>query len=171
MKKLCFVLFLTTAATLAASAQAKSVYTSSKMSECRTISSNPKEAGSYEGECPGVGGYKVRLLEGDLRQSINILTPARKKYELNLWSFYSGFSSIGDKIEWRTKKGIPFAIITRFNVADNEDSTKTTSYLLVAKIGKNASCVTDVVLPKANQNEEARRLADASAGKPCKAEE
>src|SRR5215204_4730031 len=86
-------------------AQNKSVYTSTRTSACRTIESNPDEGGSYEGECAGVGGYKVRLLEGDIRQTLNIITPAKKKFELNFWGFYSGFSSIGEKIEWRTKKG------------------------------------------------------------------
>src|SRR5450432_762842 len=82
-----------------AAAQNKSVYTSTKTSACRTISSNPDEAGSYEGECNGVGGYKVRLLEGDIRQTLNIITPARKKFELDFWGFYGGFSYIGEKIE------------------------------------------------------------------------
>lgn len=161
---------LTTAA-VSAYAQNKSIYTSTKTSSCKTISSNANEGGSYEGECRGVGGYKVRLLEGDIRQTINIITPARKKYELNFWSFYGGFSSIGEKIEWRTKAGVPVALIARFIVADAEDSTKNTSYLMVSKIGKAASCVTDVVLPQAKQNEKARELADAASSKPCKTTE
>ena len=108
--------------TTSALAQNASVYTSTKTGACRTISSNPNEAGSYEGECPGVGGYKVRLLEGDIRQTINIITPAKKKFELNFWGFYSGFSAIGEKIEWRTKKGVPVALIARYNVAGADDS-------------------------------------------------
>jgi hypothetical protein len=149
-------------------AQNKSVYTVTKTSACRTIHSNPNEAGSYEGECPGVGGYKVRLLEGDIRQTINIITPAKKKFELNFWGFYGGFSTVGEKIEWRTKGGVPVALISRFNVANAEDSSKNTSYLMVSKIGKTQSCVTDVVLPQAIQNEKARELADAASSKPCK---
>ena len=151
-----------------AAAQNKSVYTSTKTSACRTISSNPDEAGSYEGECAGVGGYKVRLLEGDIRQTLNIITPAKKKFELNFWGFYGGFSAIGEKIEWRTKAGVPVALIARFNVAGADDSSKSTSYLMVSKIGKTESCVTDVVMPGAKQNETARELADAAATKPCK---
>lgn len=149
-------------------AQNQTVYTSTRTSACRTIASNPNEGGAYEGECRGVGGYKIRVLEGDIRQTINIITPAGKKFELNFWGFYSGFSSIGEKIEWRTKKGVPVALIARFNVAGADDSSKSTSYLMVAKIGKTSSCVTDVVLPVAKQNEEARKLADAASAKPCK---
>ena len=150
-----------------AAAQNKSVYTSTKSSACRTISSNPNEAGSYEGECLGVGGYKVRLLEGDIRQTINIITPAKKKFELNFWSFYSGFSAIGEKIEWRTKAGVPVALIARYNVAGSDDSQKSTSYLMISKISKTASCVVDVIMPGAKQNEEARVSADSAASKPC----
>ena len=159
----CFFLFADYA-----TAQNKSVYTNTKTSACRTIKSNPNEAGSYEGECPGVGGYKVRLLEGDIRQTLNIITPAKKKFELNFWNFYGGFSTVGEKIEWRTKGGVPVALIARFNVANNEDSSKNTSYLMISKIGKTKSCVTDVVLPQLGQNEKARELADAASSKPCK---
>ena len=70
---------LTVLFAVSAFAQNKSVYTSTKTNACRTISQSDKDAGSYEGECTGVGGYKVRVLEGDIRQTINIITPAKKK--------------------------------------------------------------------------------------------
>ena len=152
-------------------AQNRSVYTSTRTSACRTIESNPNEGGSYEGECRGVGGYKVRLLEGDIRQTLNIITPAKKKFELNFWSFYSGFSSIGEKIEWRVKKGVPVALIARYNVAMNDDPRSSRSVLMVSKIGKISSCVTDTVEAGPKQNEKARELADAASSKPCKASE
>jgi hypothetical protein len=154
-----------------AAAQNKSVYTSTTTKACRTISSNPDEAGSYEGECPGVGGYKLRLIEGDIRQTINVIAPNKKKFELEFWSFYGGFSSVGEKAEWRTKGGVPVAMIIRYNVANADDSTKNTSYLIVSKISKTSSCVTDIVLPIAKQNEEARKLADTASTKPCKTPE
>lgn len=149
-----------------ATAQNKSVYTSTKT--CKTISSNPDEGGSYEGECMGVGGYKVRLLEGDIRQTIDIITPAKKKFELNFWGFYSGFSYVGEKIEWRVKGTVPVAMIIRYNVAGSDDTQKSTSYLMVAKVGAKSSCVTDVIMPGSKQNEEARTAADAATSKPCK---
>jgi hypothetical protein len=163
---------LTTIALIAlasfAAAQNTSTYTSTTNKACRTISSNPNEAGSYEGECPGVGGYKLRMLEGDIRQTLNVRTPGKKTFELNFWGFYSGFSTVGEKVEWRMKGGVPVALIARFNVADAEDSNKNTSYLMVAKISKSASCVTDVVLPGPKQNEKARQLADKASSKACK---
>ena len=171
MKLILSATMLTVLFAVSAFAQNKSVYTSTKTSACRTISQSDKDAGSYEGECTGVGGYKVRVLEGDIRQTINIITPAKKKFELNFWGFYSGFSSIGEKIEWRTKGGVPVALIARFNVANNEDSSKSISYLMISKISKTSSCVVDVILPSPKQNEEARISADAASTKPCKATE
>lgn len=166
MKLILFTILILTA-TVVSFAQNKSVYTSTRTDACRTIQSNPDEGGSYVGECRGVGGYKVRLSEGDIRQTLDVITPARKKFELNFWGFYGGFSSIGERIEWRTKSGVPVALIARFTVSDAEDSSKTKSYLMVSKIGKTFSCVTDIVKPQAGQNEEARKLADAASTKPC----
>ena len=167
MKTIALAGILISAIVLSGFGQNRSVYTSTKANACRTIESSDKDAGSYIGECAGVGGYKVQLLEGDIRQTLNIITPSRKKFELNFWGIYSGFSSIGEKIEWRTKRGIPVALIARYSVANADDSTKSTSYLMVSKIGRTASCVTDAVRPGPNQNDEARKLADAASEKPC----
>jgi len=71
--------------------QNTSVYTSTKTGACKTIRSTAEGTGSYEGECPGTGGYKVRLLEGDIRQTLNVITPAKKKFELNFWTFLAAF--------------------------------------------------------------------------------
>ncbi|MEP7075938.1 MAG: hypothetical protein ABI878_09015 [Acidobacteriota bacterium] len=167
IRPILFTSLLITTFCLSLSAQNKSVYTSTKTNACRTIESDPDEAGSYIGECRGVGGYRVQLIEGDIRQTLNIITPSRKKFELNFWALYTGFSAIGEKIEWRTKGGVPVALVARYNVANADDSTKSTSYLMISKIAHRSSCVTDVVTPGPKQNEKARILADAAAGKPC----
>jgi len=148
--------------------QNRSVYTSTRTRDCRTIRSSVDEGGRYEGECKGVGGYKVRLMEGDIRQTLDIVTPAKKKFELNFWSFFTGFSYIGEKIEWRTKSGVPVAIIARFNVAEPEDPERSTSYLMVAKIGKTSSCVVDIISPSPNQNKLARIAADNATTMKCR---
>ena len=161
-----YILLLLLAAVTAA--QNKSIYTSTKTSSCRTILSTSEGAGSYIGECMGIGGYKVRLIEGDIRQTLDIITPGKRKFELNFWHIFSSFSSVGDKIEWRMKGKQPVALIARYNVADPENSQKSTSYLLVSRIGINGACVTDVIEPGPDQNEKARKLADQAADKPCK---
>jgi hypothetical protein len=162
----------------AANRKIESVYTDLSTGKCKTLESNPDEGGSYRGICAGVGGYKLEVLEGDLRQSINVVAPNGTKYELNLWTTVSGgFSSLGEKAEWRvarTGKTVkPAALIVRYNVSENpEKPEQTTSYLVVVKITKKVACVTDIVKPAVkNQNVRAQQLADTSAGKPCKSSE
>lgn len=62
MKKLIPTLVFCLAVCLPAFAQkATSVYTSTTTKSCRTIESNPNEAGWYRGRCKGVGGYALEL--------------------------------------------------------------------------------------------------------------
>ena len=168
---LVLVLAVCLALTLTAfAAPATSVYSS--LSGCKTVSSDA-ESGSSTQACRGVGGYNLRLEYGDARESITVISPDGKQHPLSFWEVIStGFSSVGKKAEWRvTKKSgktIPHALIVRFNASENpEDSTKVTSYLVVAKITPGKICVTDKIAPSATANEEARRAADASADKPC----
>ncbi|MFN0141025.1 MAG: hypothetical protein ACKVQW_13185 [Pyrinomonadaceae bacterium] len=150
------------------SAQNKSIYTSTTEKSCKAQKASNDEGGDYIGICPGVGGYKLKLIEGDLRQTLYVITPRKKEHPLRFNEFYYSFSAIGEKIEWRLRRGVPVALIARYNVADPEDSEKRTSYLMIVKITKSFSCVTDVVLPGTKQNETARKLADANSIKPCK---
>ena len=152
-------------------AQNKSVYTGTSTKVCKTVKQTDDGAGSYEGDCPGVGGYRLRLLEGDIRQTIDIITPAKKRFELNFWSFYGGFSAIGEKVEWRVKGTVPVALIARYNVSRADDEQKNDSYLMISKIGAKESCVVDVIMPGPKQNEEARIAADKAPTMPCKSNE
>jgi len=169
--------FLTLVFVIAATAQKnniESVYSDLNTKACKTLEQSDEGTGWYLGECPGIGGYKLQVTEGDIRQSINVVAPNKKIFELDLTGNVStAFSSVGEKAEWRvTKKGktiTPSALIVRFNASENqEDSSKLTSYLVVAKITKNEICVTDVVKPGAKANEKARKLADSAASKQCK---
>ncbi|HKR00359.1 MAG TPA: hypothetical protein VJT09_06785 [Pyrinomonadaceae bacterium] len=123
--------------------------------------------------CQGVGGYNLQLEYDDSRESITVYSPDRQKHPLDFWRVISsGFSSVGEKAEWRVTgkngKVVPVAFIVRFNASENpEDSTKVTSYLVVVKITPQKICVTDKIGPSSTANEEARRAADASADKPC----
>lgn len=150
-----------------------SIYTDLAAAKCKTLDSNEEEQWISQ-ECPGVGGYKIEVTEGDLRQTINLISPGGTKLDLNFQqTVSSGFSELGEKAEWRVKnvdgKPRPFALIVRFNVSeDPEDSSKLTSYLIVSKITGDSACVTDVVKPVNNANEKARQLADDSGDKACK---
>lgn len=149
-------------------AQNTSVYTSTSDKVCKKIKVADDHGGDYVGLCPGVGGYKLKLVEGDLRQTLFVITPKKKEHPLRFNEFYYTFSAIGDKVEWRMKRGVPVALISRYNVADAENSEKRPSYLMVVKITRSFSCVTDVVAPGEKQNETARKLADAAPTKACK---
>lgn len=92
---------------VAVTAQVKSVYTPLSDTKCKTLESNPDEGGSYVGECEGVGGYKLHVIEGDLRQTVNVIAPGGKKFELRLWDQFGGFSAVGPRAEWRVKGSTP----------------------------------------------------------------
>jgi hypothetical protein len=148
--------------------QVKSVYTGAGEKDCKAAKESSDDG--FVGNCPGIGGYKLQLLEGDLRQTINVIFPNKKKFELNLWTVVSsGFSSVGSKVEWRMKGTVPTALIIRFNASeDPDDSSKLTSYLVVAKISKTSVCVVDIIKPAKTQNADAQKSADSAATKPCK---
>lgn len=179
MKKI--LLTLSTACLLGASLpsqaaeQMTSVYTALEGNACKTLESQEDEGGWYKGRCPGTAGYNLLVMEGDLRQTITVIDPKKKEFPLDLWSTVSsGFSSLGAKAEWRIKKqgskNLPVALIVRFNVSENpEKPEENTSYLVVSKITAKQICVTDVVKPTANANEQARALADQAVNKACKA--
>lgn len=179
MKKQSTILLLSATLSLmlpaSAASRIDSTYTSLKSEDCKTLEFHEDEGGWYKGRCNGTAGYQLDLSEGDLRQSLTVITPGGKEFPLDLWSNVSGgFSSLGEKAEWRGpmtgNKIAPFALIVRFNVSeDTENPEKTTSYLVVSKITANEICVTDVVKPIPNANVKARKLADIATGKACKA--
>lgn len=178
MKNIVIIFALATAFAATTSAQMKkveSIYTSLSDKTCKTVELDVNEGGYYRGICPGVGGYRLEMTEGDLRQTLNVIAPNRKKYELDFQQNVSvGFSGVGGKAEWRVtrngKKIVPFALITRFNVAKSPDNPEQeNSYLIVTKITKTSACIVDVIEPTVkNQNAKARESADASAGMQCK---
>jgi hypothetical protein len=145
-----------------------SVYTDLASTRCKTIETSDEGAFSLQ-KCPGVAGYELLVEDADSRQSVTVVSPDGKKHPLNYWQVITtGFSSLGEKAEWRVeKKGgklRPFALIVRVNANENpEKPAQKTSYLAVTKITDEHICVTD----KVQTNEEARRAADAAADKPC----
>lgn len=151
----------------------ESIYTDLASEKCKTLEANPDEGGSYHGECKGVGGFKLEVFEGDLRQTVDVVFPNGKKSELNLSSnVSSAFSAVGDKAEWRVtgkgKNAKPYALIIRYNANENPDKPEErTSYLVVSKIMKDSACITDIIRPTPDQNKKAQKAADESANKPC----
>lgn len=123
---------------------------------------------AYTLNCPGVHGFRLQVHEDDERSSVSLVTPDKRVIPLNYWDVVTrGFSTLGDKAEWRIAKvgghAAPISIIVRVNALDQSDPErpKRIPLLAVAKISRDASCVTRVVNALATDaNKEARRFAD-----------
>ena len=145
-----------------------SSYTSIDEKDCMTLDSD--NLGSIQ-ECEPFGDIGVKVVEGDIRQSIT-LTRQSKEYILNFQSTVNaGFSTLGSKVEWRHEKGKPENVkgmIVRLDVNDDpEDLDKISSYLVVSKITSNDICVVGKILPQSKQNELARAMLDSKEELPC----
>ena len=145
-----------------------SSYTSIDEKDCITLDSD--DLGSIE-ECESFGDIRVRVIEGDIRQSIT-LTRQNREYILNFKSIVNtSFSTLGTQIEWRHKKGKPEnlkGMIVRLDVNDDpDDLDKITSYLIVSKITPNNICIVGKIFPQPKQNELARAMLDAKEELPC----
>lgn len=151
----------------------ETIYTDLAWRKCVTVELDETGSGYYRGQCPGVGGYKLELIEADIRQTIDVISPNGKKSELNFRKNVSySFSETGEKAEWRVvregRNVRPMALIVRHNAAEDVLSSKETSRLIVVSIRGDSACITDVVEPVKNANVIARKLADKSGKKPCK---
>lgn len=166
------ILFLLTVVILNANEENNSMntssYTSIDQKDCMTLDSD--NMGSVQ-ECESFSGIGVKVIEGDIRQSI-ILTRNKKEYDLAFASAISpAFSSLGSKVEWRHELGKTETIkgmIVRFEVSDDyENMEKISSYLIVSKITQEEICVIAKIMPQENQNEIARKILDTIINKPC----
>jgi hypothetical protein len=154
---------------LTAFGQTKSVYTSLSSKDCKA-SQDEALGEKHMGLRPGFGACALELLEGDLRQTVNVIAPNKKKYELDLWSKVSGkFSSLGEKAEWRVKDKKPVALILRFDANESaEGDAKNISYLVVAKTIANEACIVDIIKPSKSQNMLAQKSADKASMLQCR---
>jgi hypothetical protein len=144
----------------------KSVYTSLTGEHCITV--RQWEQGA-EQECPGMGGYRVILIDDDARHSLT-LNKDGEKYPLEFWSTVTPyFSFLGKLVEWRvnidSQKGIltPVALIVRLT---SEGEQKISNLVVVNLAGKN-KCVVNVVAPGKDQNLKARKIADHATELNC----
>jgi hypothetical protein len=80
---------------------------------------------------------------------------------------FGPFNSTTSTVEWRSRRGRPFAIIQRWSLADNDDPDKdnrpkTKQMLVVTRLPPDGVCHVAYidVQANANANELARRVAD-----------
>lgn len=145
-----------------------SSYTSIEQKDCVTLDSD--NMGSIQ-ECESFEEITVKVIEGDIRQSI-ILTRNNREYDLAFWDTVgASFSSLGEKVEWRHEQAEPNnikGIIFRFEASnDSEELARVSSYLVVSKITKKEICVVATILPQDNQNKVAREVLDLEKELPC----
>lgn len=118
-----------------------------------------------ERECAGPGTFTLRISDSDARQRMALIGPSGEAVDLPLNRIGGGgFSSFGEIAEWRGPAGTPFApdsLIVRFDVAEQPHPAPETSYLLVARLGRER-CLIAVVPPGPDQNDSARARADDS---------
>jgi hypothetical protein len=140
-----------------------SKYTS--LGACRTTRTAPDEAGFATSDCPGIGGYRLRLIDSDARQNLMLVGRDGKEHSLRLSEAGGGgFSRIGERIEWRGAQADgpfrPDALVLRYAVVENPaNPTRETAYLLPVSLTK--SCVAARIPPGPDQNTRARAIADA----------
>ena len=154
----------------AQTSKVSSVYQSLTGKQCKHTSVT--DSGYGFDSCKGVGGYRLELSDADQQNSIKLIAPGKKSFNLQFQAQDSlKMARLEQKIEWRVVreggKIVPVALITRFEVLESKESNKRVSYLMVSKITANSACLTDIVEPSATANEEARKLADAARNKPC----
>lgn len=143
-----------------------SVYTDFILDKCQRVTPESSgEDGESSGvfECKGYGKYVVTFAEGDLRSFVSFGTESADHCSFH--QTFSGFNSVGNKIEWRRKNGKPIATILRWTVSyDPENSEKTKTWLVVTKLEADQSCHMGYVEGAyPNANAAARKLADGFA--------
>jgi hypothetical protein len=152
-----------------------SIHTNLSGSSCQLLEVQKEDARS-ERLCPGPQGYRLVVIDSDDRESITVLSPEGKKFDLDFWDIVTrNFSSVGVKAEWRLirqeDKSIPIALIVpvraQKNYEDNSESTKDVSYLVIAKILDDQACVVAKIKSGPKATQEAQNAADHAAEMPC----
>ncbi|WP_223970286.1 hypothetical protein [Bradyrhizobium sp. RD5-C2] len=145
-----------------------SFHTSTAPKACRMIGKPNEDDGSATRVCPGRSGLVVLINEGDLREVVSVgRNRAAAAREPAAQAWFGPFSSTGDTVEWRAAGGKPFAIIQRWQIADNSEQDKkggpvSRAMLAVTRLPPGEVCHVAYVDVAANPNanELARQAAD-----------
>lgn len=146
-------------------------YTS--LADCPVVTENREEGAYRVTECPGLGGYRVRLVDADARQNLILIDAAGTEHSLELPSRFSGaFSTIGTQVEWRGPASAdaaafrPDRMILRYDAfLDPETPDRPTSHLVIVQVDATP-CIVATIEPGADQNDRARTEADS--GDSCR---
>jgi hypothetical protein len=148
-----------------------SSYTSSAPKDCRVTGAGNGVDDSTIRVCPGKAGLKVLVSEDDLRETVSVgrtRAAAAKEPAAQLW--FGPFNSATTTVEWRSLDGKPFAIVQRWQLADNGDQDKdgrpiAKPMLIVTRLPPGPVCHVAYIDAAANPdaNALARKAADETA--------
>lgn len=138
---------------------------------CLKIDEN-EYTGATQHRCEGVGGYKLLVLYDDNRMSVNVITPTKKQYPLDLWSAVTtSFSSLDNAVEWRVpdtnKPEVPVAMILKVSSAGADVGMSRKSWWVVIKLGTDNICITNIIESGTSDIKLVRQLADNSHSLTC----
>lgn len=144
-----------------------SVYTDMKK-QCRVM----REVTSTEGSdptarCTGYGGYRLAMYYSATSATVVVQRVADGADVLTLGTDYGSYGSRGEKVEWRTAEGKPFAVIMRvWKYAESTDGNpysgrRTGSTLMVRGLPGWERISADIDGTSDDANARARAVADA----------
>ena len=140
---------------LAVAQPATSAYTPLDIDRCTLIEEIEEGAGALW-RCPGRGGIGLFVATGDGRFDVDA------GVDNDIWESLVAFNRPGPQVEWRMRRGRPFAIIYRLLWDDGVGGRG--SSLIVETIGRRGAPGCEVARIEgatANANEAARARADA----------
>jgi len=99
------------------------------------------------------------------RKLVAIVAPSGKTFDAGFGP--DAYNSLGKTAEWRVRNRKPIALIIRIDERNESGGNVTHSGLAVSKITRSTACVVATVDSSKNWRDQARKLADSSASKPC----
>lgn len=155
-----------------AQAGAHSVYSSLEEGSCviadaASLHKDP-EIDFLVSECPGFGGYQLKVAGGDLRYPLSLVFHGK---EIELTRIHSFHSVASPRVEWVFER-ISEEPLVRYKalihrIRLEQDNNKDGDILIVTKLNKEDSCPVAVIKASQSMNEEARSIAENIDGRPC----
>jgi hypothetical protein len=162
---------LTLASGTAAQAAFGSSYSTTAAANCWSADGNKNADDHMSRICRGKAGLVVFVSVDDLRETVSVgHQRAEAAAEPAARAWFGPFSSAAPRVEWRMAGSMPFAIIQRWQIADQSDQDKSgrprdKALLVVTRLAPGGVCHTAYVDVSANPNanELARQAADKDA--------
>ncbi len=153
-----------------------SLYTNMKR-DCRLLP-EPKGAdsgGDPAGVCKGYGGYRIFISHSAWSAQFSVQSLKNIAESIDIGNDYGSYGARGEKVEWRTANGVPFAVIMRLGKYKERDdgenpytTANRTGSVLVIKGLKGWEHINFTVEGGEGDNLKARELADKNYSKGSK---